>query len=187
MKKTDGHHLVLGEIADFLTGKTIQDTHDERYRQEIARILVEQKGFAKEEIRSRRDLRVTAGGNCAVIKVDFSVKIADRVCMIIRYAPGSLVTRHRPALAASRTLTGYQIPVVVVTNGRNAEILDGASGAVTARGLQAIPSKQELVNRIRSADFEEISEKRSERELRILYAFDVDDSCPCDTDICRLP
>lgn len=187
MKKVNGHHLILGEITDFLTGETIQDTYDERYRQDIARLLVEQKGFDKEDIRPRWKLRVTAGDNCAIINIDFGVKIEDRIIMVIRFGPGSLVTRHRPALAVSRTLTGYQIPVVVVTNGRDADILDGASGTVTAEGLRAIPSKQELLNRLPSAVFEEISEERSEKEMRILYAFDIDGSCPCDTSICRLP
>jgi len=187
MKKTNGHHLVLGELTDFLTGRQIQDTHDERYRQAIARLLVAQKGFEKEEIRSQWKLRVAAGDNCAIIQIDFSILIKDRVCMVIRYAPGSLVTRHRPALAASRTLTGYQIPVVVVTNGREADILDGTSGTVTARGLAAIPSKQELLQSIEAADFGKISEDRFAKEMRILYAYDVDDSCPCDNAVCRLP
>ncbi len=26
------HHLILGELVDFITGKTIKDTHDERYK-----------------------------------------------------------------------------------------------------------------------------------------------------------
>ncbi len=27
-----GHHLILGELVDFITGETIEDTHDEMYR-----------------------------------------------------------------------------------------------------------------------------------------------------------
>jgi hypothetical protein len=57
------HHLVLGELIDFLTGEIRVDTHDERYRQKIARFLVSQKGFAKEQIESLRPLTVVAGEN----------------------------------------------------------------------------------------------------------------------------
>jgi hypothetical protein len=103
----DGHHLILGEIADFVTGETLRDTHDERYRQSIARLLVEQKGYLKKDIRPRWDLRVTAGEKCALVKIDFSIVMNDRVYMMIRYAPGSLVTRHRPSLAASRQGMNY--------------------------------------------------------------------------------
>ena len=42
-----GHHLILGELVDFITGETIRDTHDERFRQNLARMLVNQKGFMK--------------------------------------------------------------------------------------------------------------------------------------------
>ena len=182
----DGHHLILGELADFVTGETLKDTHDERYRQSIARILVEQKGYAKKDIRPRWDLRAAAGEKCATIKIDFSIVVDDRVYMIIRYAPGSLVTRHRPSLAASRTLTSYQIPVVVVTNGIEADVIDGTSAKVIARGLDMIPTKNELLGRVRKSDFIEIPKQRAEKESRIIFAFDVDDSCPCDDTICRL-
>jgi hypothetical protein len=182
----DGHHLILGELADFVTGETLQDTHDERYRQSIARFLVEQKGYGKKDIRPRRELRVTAGEKCATIKIDFSIVANDRIYMIIRYAPGSLVTRHRPSLAVSRTLTPYQIPVVVVTNGIEADIIDGRSAKVTARGLDGIPDKHELLEKIQEHDFVEIPKQKAEKESRIIFAFDVDDRCPCDDTICRI-
>ncbi len=182
----DGHHLILGEIADFVTGETLRDTHDERYRQSIARLLVEQKGYLKKDIRPRWDLRVTAGEKCALVKIDFSIVMNDRVYMMIRYAPGSLVTRHRPSLAASRTLTSYQIPVVAVTNGIEADIIDGTSAKVIARGLDMIPAKHELLERVRESDFIEIPKQRAEKESRIIFAFEVDGSCPCDDTICRI-
>ena len=28
-----GHHLIMGELTDLVTGQTLPDTHDERYRQ----------------------------------------------------------------------------------------------------------------------------------------------------------
>ena len=56
--------------------------------------------------------------------------------MIVKYAPGSLVTRHRPALAASRLIAPYQVPVVVVTNGKDTNILDGSTGKVTGYGFE---------------------------------------------------
>lgn len=182
----DGHHLILGELVDFLTGETLKDTHDERYRQSIARLLVEQKGYSKKDIRPRWELQVMAGEKCAVTRIDLSIVMDDRVYMIIRYAPGSLVTRHRPSLAASRTLTSYQIPVVVVSNGIEADILAGGSGKVVARGLDRIPAKHELLKSIQPSDFIEIQKQRAERESRIIFAFEVDDSCPCDDTVCRL-
>jgi hypothetical protein len=63
----DGHHLILGEINDFINGETIRDTHDERYRQKIARLLVNQKGYLKKDIEPRRRLVVQAGDSRAIV------------------------------------------------------------------------------------------------------------------------
>lgn len=182
----DGHHLIMGKLVDFITGETLNDTHDERYRQKIARLLVNQKGYLKRDIIPRSDLLIKAGDKKALIKIDFNISLAGRVCMLIKYGPGSLVTRERPALAASRLLAPYQIPIVVVTNGEDAEIIAGASGQVTDHGLDAIPARQELIRWVADGPFESISKDRAEMEARIIYAFEVDGSCPCDDSICRL-
>ena len=182
----NGHHLILGEINDFITGATLRDTHDERYRQKIARLLISRKGYHKKDIGLRKDLLVEAGQKRAIVKIDFLIYLSGRICMIIKYGPGSLVTRRRPVLAASRVLASYQIPVAVVTNGQDAEVLDGSTGKVVREGLENIPSKSELQSIGASAEFGTIPAQRAVMESRILYCYEVDDSCPCDEDVCRL-
>ncbi len=181
-----GHHLLLGELDDFITGETIQDTYDERYRQKIARLLVRHKGYLVSDIEPRKSLLLQAGENRAIIKIDFSIKISERICMIIKYGPGSLVTRRRSLLAASRILAPYQIPIAVVTNGEDAEILSGSSAKVLSRGLDTIPSKADLIQVAAGDGFKEIPAERAAMESRILYCFEVDDSCPCDETICKI-
>ena len=99
-----GHHLVLGEISDYLTGKALADTHDERYRQSIARMLVEKNGFGRGELTPRVPIDIRAGGKSARVRLDLIVSIDEQIAMLIKYAPGSLTTRHQVALAASRLL-----------------------------------------------------------------------------------
>ena len=181
-----GHHLILGEGTDFITGETIIDTHDERYRQKIARLLIDDKGYQKNDVTPRKDLLVQAGENRAVIKIDFLINLSGKVCMIIKFGPGSIVTRRRPLLAASRILEPYQIPVAVVTNGEDAEILEGASGNVISRGLESIPGREQLIKRSHTDLFNRIPAERAEVESRILYCFEVDGSCPCDENVCKL-
>ena len=106
--------------------------------------------------------------------------------MIIKFGPGSIVTRHRPLLAASRILTPYQIPVAVATNGEDADVLEGASGRVISRGLERIPAREQLVGIMGGHEFNRITAERAEMESRILYCYEVDDSCPCDDTVCRL-
>lgn len=180
------HHLVMGELVDFLTGNTMADTHDERYRQKIARLLVQQKGYAGQLIEPSRPLVVAAGENQGRINVDFCIRLEGKIAMVIKYGPGSLVTRHRPALAAARLLEKYQVPRVVVTNGEDAHVLDGARGELISEGLLSIPSCEQLARIAAKASFKKISDQQSEMEARIVYCFEIDGSCPCDDTVCRL-
>jgi hypothetical protein len=182
----NGHHLILGELVDFITGETLKDTHDERYRQEIGRLLVTHKGYLKTDIKPRKELLVKADAKKAILKIDFVVMLAGKVCMVIKYGPGSLVTRRRAVLAASRLIAPGQVPVAVITNGEDAEIMKGASGEIIAQGLDSIPAKPDLQTIIAGEAFMTISDKQAEMESRILYCYEVDDSCECDDDICRL-
>jgi hypothetical protein len=181
-----GHHLILGEVEDFITGQRLKDTHDERYRQKIAHLLVAHKGYRKADIEPRRKLVVQADDRKAIVKIDFVINLSGRVCMIIKFGPGSIVTRQRPVLAASRILVPYQIPVAVVTNGEDAEILDGCSGNIISRGIETIPSRVALKKIFADDPFKSIPKKRAEIESRLVYCYEVDGSCPCDEDICKL-
>ncbi len=182
----NGHHLILGNLIDFISDKTIKDTHDERYRQKLARLLVLEKGYAKKEIESHVELHVKADNKQAIVWVDFIITLSLKVGMIIKYGPGSIITRHGPSLAAARIVVPYQIPIVVVSNGEDAEVLEGASGAIVARGLDAIPSRQDLKKRMQNDSFKPISKKQAEMASRIIYAFEVEGSCPCDDSVCRI-
>ena len=181
----NGHHLIMGQLSDYLTGDALPDTHDERYRQKLSRWLVERKGFAKSDLLARRALVVTAGDKQAELKVDLAVQLGAEIHMVLSYSPGSIVTRHRPVLAISRLLAPYQIPLAVATNGEDADVLEGVSGRVIASGLEGIPSKTQLL----SADMpppEPITARRAALEARILYAYEIDDRCPCDDTVCRI-
>ena len=180
------HHLILGQLEDVLTGRIVDDTHDERYRQKIARLLLETKGYDRSEIRSGQPVQVTAGGKSALVPVTFIVQWDDHMVMVLQYGPGSLITRHRPALALAKLVASDQVPVVVVTNGEEADILDGATGRLTASGLDQIPSKAQLVERLKHHLWAPVSNLHAQMAARIVMAFEVDDRCPCDGTICRL-
>jgi len=180
------HHLILGETVDYITGQTIVDTHDERARQKIARFLVEEKGYSKDDIDSRREIELTVDGNRGTSRVDFLVRLSGKAFAVVIFGPGSLVSRERSTLAAARLIEDYAVPFAVVTNGKDAEVMETELGKVIAEGLEAIPSKQEALGRIASLTFEKLPENRLEKERRILYAFDVLAERECDEFTCSL-
>jgi Type I restriction enzyme R protein N terminus (HSDR_N) len=180
-----GHHLVLGEAVDYLTGETREDTLDERYRQKIARLLVEDKGFHREDLTPRVPIDIHVGGKQARVRLDLIVRLDGRIMLLVKYAPGSLTTRHQVALAASRLLAPYQIPFSVVTNGEDADILNNVTGEGLAKGLDRIFSRKELATHLQSCEARPVSQHHREMAARILYAYEVDGRCPCDDSVCE--
>lgn len=174
------HHLVYGTLNDYLNSEELIDTDDERYRQQLSRMMVEEKGYAPEELTPRRYIE-TLFARCFVRStIELTVTLSGRDFMILRYGPGSLVSRERAAIAAARVLNKeYRIPLAVVTNGEDAELLDTATGAILQYGLQAIPDRNKALEWLPDLHFlpPQDPEKR-EREMRILNAFDVERCCP---------
>ncbi|MEN8140750.1 MAG: type I restriction enzyme HsdR N-terminal domain-containing protein [Thermodesulfobacteriota bacterium] len=185
MADTRTHHYIYGNCTCYLTGETIVDTDDERVRQSLAKLLVEERGYAKEEVLARLTIETLFADRFVTSRVDLAVQLAGRLFLIIRYAPGSLVTRERSALAAARVLRDdYRIPLAVVTNGREAELLDSATGKVLATGLAAaIPTRDAADAMQGSLDFlPGLAEEGQERERRVLNSFDYELCClgdPC--------
>ena len=175
-----GHHLILGRLTDYISGDTLDDTLDERHRQLIARLLAKEKGFSKARITPRRQVEARAGGKFARLAISYTLEVDGRTAMIVQYGPGSLVTRHRPALAMGRLVADYQVPVVVVTNGEQADILNGETGGLLASGLEKIPHIDQLRDLMRQHTWPSITAQRVEMESRVLIAYELDGRCPCD-------
>ena len=175
--------MIYGELIDFVTGETLVDTDDERYRQQINRFLVEKKGFKKSDLEMRRKIETLFAGQFVVSRIDTVIMIDERRLVLVRYGPGSLVSRERPALAAARVLDPDQIiPLSIVTNGEDAEILDTLSGKVIGQGLNAFPDRQQVLELSAADPIPGPDEDWREKELRILNAFDLEICCvggPC--------
>ncbi len=175
--------MIYGSLVDFVTGEPLVDTDDERYRQKLARLLVAEKGFAKGELEMRRRIETLFARQFVVSKIDIVVSIAGQRIMVVRYGPGSLITRERPAIAAARVLAESQlIPLAVVTNGEDAELLDARTGKLLGTGLAVIPTREAVSAMLPGLDFSPVAPQRREPELRILNAFDVEFCCvggPC--------
>lgn len=177
-------HLILGQLADHITGEMLPDTLDERIRQGIARVLIDEKGFTRNEIRTRRALNVEIDGKTGTAVADFTIEIDQRPGMVIVYGPGSVVTRQRPALAVARLLADRIIPVAVITNGREAVVMDARSGKTLAEGMAAILSRDELLAAMNSSPDATLSPGQREKEERILYAMEILTRKECETYTC---
>jgi hypothetical protein len=173
------HHLVYGSLHDYITGEELTDTDDERIRQNISKLMVEDKGYNKNELIPRLYVETLFSTNFVRSTIDLTVELAGRQFMIVRYGPGSLVSRERSASAAARVLNPkHQIPLAVVTNGNDAELIDTATGKILGNGLESIPDRVQAEKIISTLTFPtRQNDQKLEREKRILNAFDLERCC----------
>lgn len=173
------HHLVYGTLNDYLNGEELTDTDDERIRQQISKMMVEELGYRRQELIPRLTIETLFTRNFVTSTIELTVELEGRQVMIIRYGPGSLVSRERSALAAARVLnSAYRIPLAVVTNGRDALLLDTITTGILAQGMEAIPNREQLLQLLPSLIFlPPQDEDKLLREKRILNAFDLERCC----------
>lgn len=173
------HHLVYGTLKDYLNGEELTDTDDERIRQRLSRWMVEEKGYAREELLPRLFVETLFAKSFVRSTIELTVAVNGKQFMIIRYGPGSLVSRERAAIAAARVINeAYRIPLAVVTNGEDAELLDTISGKIIDFGLESVPQRDKAEEIITHLDFlPPLDQTAREKELRILNAFDVERCC----------
>ena len=159
-------------LTDYVTGKQVPNIGAEENRQRVERFLVETKGYSKDDIEVDADLKFTIGDEDVHSNVDLVVSVQGKRFMVLKCVPGSLGSRQRETLAAARLLDAYQIPFSVVTDGKDAELLDTVTGEVLDHGMEAIASKQEALERMKDVKLEPYPEEKLERERIIFRSYD---------------
>jgi hypothetical protein len=173
------HHLIYGTLVDYLTKDKLTDTDDERLRQRLYCMMVETKGYKRDELIPRAYIDTFFTNHFVRSTIDLTIKINGISLMIIRYGPGSLVSRERAAIAAARVIhPEYVIPLAVVTNGFDAELLDTMTGKILGNGLDSIPDRNGSLDLLQTVTFcSKPAGNKLEREKRILNAFDLERCC----------
>ena len=163
-------------ITDFVTGKDVPNIGAEENRQALEQYLVNEKGYSKDDIEVDVKIEMTIGGEPYRSQVDLVVRISgsDLRVMAIKCAAGSIGSREREILAAARLLDDYQIPFAVVSDGKNAIVLDTVSGENMGEGLDAIPSKDSVISMLDTFETVGLPAERRKREKLIFRTYDSD-------------
>ena len=174
------HETSLNQtIVDYLSGEEIQDTTFEDLRQAIARILVEQRGYPKNRLRSKQRLAYVMDGQPFEKTLDLvAIDPQDKPILLVMFCPGGLVSYIRQYVAAARIVEDGPIPLLVVTDSREAKLVRCCDGEILKEGFHAFPTWEELLQLAQAHAFEKPDPERMIREQRILYAMH-DLSGPC--------
>ena len=161
-------------MQDYLTGQEIPDAGAEANRQAVARYLVEHKGYRKAAILRDAPLEIDVAGEVYRSRIDLLVMAGQppRPFMAVKCAPGSLGSCEREIVSAARIYGTDQIPLAVVSDGRDAIVLDTVSGRRSADQMAAIPDAREAERQMAAHTPIPYPPERLEREKRIFRTYD---------------
>ena len=164
-------------IEDFVTGSDVPEIGAESNRQAVERLLVLEKGYAREDIEVDAKIEFEVGKERYASQVDLvvSVNAGKTRVMAIKCVPGSLGSCEREILAAARLLDlRYQIPFAVVSDGKTAVVLDSTSGKKIGEGLASIPEKNVVCNTLQTMTLIACPTERIERERLIFRTYNCE-------------
>lgn len=175
-------------IRDYLTGEEIVETSYEEFRQALARLLVEEKGYPKEKLSPKVGVCFPVDGQDYTRMIDLVAADADgKPLLFIIFCSGEPGSYVREALAAARVYRCDEadggVPLVLVTDTRDAVLLEAATGRELGRGMRAVPSWQGAMDL--QAPAPRLSEEAKNRERRILFAYSEFLSGGCCQGACR--
>ncbi|HSV92415.1 MAG TPA: type I restriction enzyme HsdR N-terminal domain-containing protein [Desulfobacterales bacterium] len=161
-------------LTDYATGRTVPNIGAEENRQAVERVLVDAKGFAKTDIEVGAVIVLPIQGESYRSRLDLVVRVDGSAVMVVTCAAGALGSWERQTLAAARLIEPLPAAVAVVSDGREASVLEALSGKRLGDSLDAIPSKSDARRILRSAGREPFPPERRERESLIFRTYDLE-------------
>ncbi len=184
------HETSLGyAICDYLTGRRREATTYEDLRQGLARLMVEERGFAPEALRPGVEVPYQAGGENFSRPVDLlALDQEGRPLLAVVFCPGEVNTYRREVLSLARLLPGGPVPLALVTDTRKALLLCVASGAdlpLGGQGAAIMPLAGELPALAAACPAKPLTPERRDKESRILHTYSgfIKDCC---SEVCLL-
>jgi len=160
-------------INDYVTGQSVPAVGAEANRQAVERILIEEKGFAPEEISVDAPISVDIDGEIYQSRVDLVVCLGPRPLMAVKCAAGNLDSRQREIVAAARLLAPDRtLPLAAASDGKTAMVWDAVTGKEIGTGLEAIPARGELADRFAGQAPAPLDPERLAREKIVFRSYD---------------
>lgn len=167
----DKHHDL---IMDCLTGEMVPDIGAEQNRQSILRFLLDRKGYSKDSIISCYPLVFDVSGESYSSRIDLVIKLGSRPMMAMRCVPGSVASAEREIIAAARIACEGQIPLAVSTDGVDALVFNALTGKTLGRGLESIPSMEELRVQAESLPLQILDQTRLDKMKVVFRTYDME-------------
>ncbi|HMK48459.1 MAG TPA: type I restriction enzyme HsdR N-terminal domain-containing protein [Thermodesulfovibrionales bacterium] len=135
-------------------------------------ILLNVKHFRPEEIQIDPHFNLEMSDCEAIASIDYVINLNSTTVMAIKCSSSALESWERYIKALARVVLDYQIPYAMVTDGETVRVFDIVSGSVVSNSVQELFSREEALKRIEGFEKTPFPKEKSEREKRIVYAFE---------------
>lgn len=163
----------IDHLVDYITGNTVPNRGAETHRQKVERFLVENKGYAKTDLRVDFPLDLDLDGQIYHAAIDLVVCINDRPLMVVKCAAASLASCEREVCSAARLLTGGPSRFAVVSDGQTAIVWDVWTREQIGTGLTAIPDRSNALQADHTDQKPTLTENQKRREKLIFRTYDM--------------
>ncbi|MDQ7031968.1 MAG: type I restriction enzyme HsdR N-terminal domain-containing protein [Desulfonauticus sp.] len=167
------HETSLNQtIQDYLTGKEIELTSFEDIRQALAKMLVEEKGYPRENIKAKQKLSLSLENDKSFeILIDFIIYDPQKKpLMLLAFCPGEVASFVRQYIAVARLYDPF-IPLVLVTDTKEAYLIQSADKKILQKGYYAIPTYSELADLAQKAPSFKLDAKKQKAETCLAHAY----------------
>lgn len=161
-------------IKDCITGEMLPNIGAEENRQNLLKFLLEKKGYSKESIISRYPIEFRIAGEPYSSRIDLVLKVASRLMMAIRCVAGSVASVEREIIAAARIACDGQIPLAVATDGADALVFNAIDGKPFGKGLDSIPSFEELASLSEKIHPQSLDGAKLEKMRFVFRTYDIE-------------
>lgn len=181
------HEVSLGNtLRDYLTGEEIEETTYEEFRQALARVFVEERGYPRERLRAKVPFSYEVDGESFSRNLDLvAYDDAGRPLLVVVFCSGCVGSFVRETAVAARLIEHGPAALALATDSRDAALIDPASGDVLEEGMRAVPHWDELQRTAEKADRTPLSPDQRSKLERIFHAYNgfLLDSC-CSSECC---
>src|SRR6056297_3196535 len=157
------HEISLGyTIQDYLSGQDIEATTYEDLRQAIVQMIIERKGYPKENIRSKIKIEFDIEGKGFSRSVDLVVyNHFQEPWLIVLFCAGEVETFIRETVAAARLLPDKPAKLALITDTNQALLIQVADAKILEKNpYHALPDWTRLQEIAGQSPEYELNEKK---------------------------
>lgn len=161
-------------IEDYATGVKMPELGAEANRQEIEKILIESKGYKKEDIGVDTSFELEIEDKPYRTKLDLTININGKTLVAIKAVAGSISSWEREIVAGARILIeDYQIPFSVVSDAKDLNLYDTITGKKIGSGFDSFPLRSDLEKYLVENELKKYPKERLERQKMVFRTYDT--------------